>query len=373
MRRAGTTPPVTARAATRLRLAIHAGEVAFDDHGVTSTALTTAFRLLDAKPLKQALARSPGVVGMIVSRLIFNDVVRHSARVDLTTFRPVDVTVKEVHDRAWIALPDCPYPPDSDSLDVAESGDPAVLSEPLTAPIPLPVGMPAVHQGNVGQAGRYHPVNVSGGSGRLSIRGADFAGGNIDKRRNIRIGTGGLVWLVIAAVVLLGGATGAVVAASSGPPDPTTIGTERGAAGAQETAEAVLDAFADRDVEQLCGLMSDESKMELEDAIPSGTWTFGKCDRGMDRWLDELYGENPDLEEWIQSLAVEDIELSDLVGEESGEVREDSAAEIKIVSAIPGVINEQCRIEELDLNRENGRWVADIMSFSSVGCSGLER
>ncbi|UJW30424.1 tetratricopeptide repeat protein [Saccharothrix sp. AJ9571] len=102
--------PDAARA--RLRLAVHAGEVAFDEHGVTSTALTTGFRLLDAAPLKKALADSPGVVAMIVSRLVFDEVVRHCATVDAATFRPVEVTVKEHRDLAWIALPDHPYHPD---------------------------------------------------------------------------------------------------------------------------------------------------------------------------------------------------------------------------------------------------------------------
>ncbi|WP_211363424.1 NACHT domain-containing protein [Saccharothrix saharensis] len=100
-------------ARARLRLAVHAGEVAFDEHGATSTSLTTAFRLLDAAPLKRALAESPGVVAVIVSESIFQEVVRQSAIVDPATFRPVEVAVKEVRERAWISLPDRPYPPDA--------------------------------------------------------------------------------------------------------------------------------------------------------------------------------------------------------------------------------------------------------------------
>ncbi|MEU4446955.1 hypothetical protein AB0K14_07780 [Actinosynnema sp. NPDC050801] len=110
-----TTSPDAAR--VRLRLAVHAGEVLFDDHGVTSTPLTTAFRLLDAAPLKTALADSPGLLAMVVSPVVFNDVVRHSAVIDPATFRPIRVTVKELRDHAWIALPDHPYPPDPTVLD----------------------------------------------------------------------------------------------------------------------------------------------------------------------------------------------------------------------------------------------------------------
>lgn len=104
-------------ARVRLRVAVHAGEVAFDRHGMTSTSLTTAFRLLDAAPLKKALADSPGVVAMIVSRMVFDEVVRHSAVLDPATFRPVEVAVKEVRETAWIALPDHPYPADPVVLD----------------------------------------------------------------------------------------------------------------------------------------------------------------------------------------------------------------------------------------------------------------
>jgi tetratricopeptide (TPR) repeat protein len=91
--------------------------VVFDGHGVTSTAVTTAFRLLDAPPVRQALAQSPGLVALVVSRWLFEEVVRHSAVLDPTTFRPVPVEAKEVHDTAWIALPDHPYPADPTVLD----------------------------------------------------------------------------------------------------------------------------------------------------------------------------------------------------------------------------------------------------------------
>ncbi|MEV0675433.1 tetratricopeptide repeat protein [Actinosynnema sp. NPDC050436] len=110
---------------TRLRVVIHAGEVAFDGHGVTSTAVTTAFRLLDAPTVKQALADSPGLIVLIVSRWFFDEVVRHSATLDPATFRPVPVAVKEVRDTAWVALPDHPHPT-----------DPAVLDQSANPPAP---------------------------------------------------------------------------------------------------------------------------------------------------------------------------------------------------------------------------------------------
>ena len=52
---------------SRLRMALHAGEVRYDEHGVTGASVNLAFRLLEAGPLKQALAGSPGPLAVIVS------------------------------------------------------------------------------------------------------------------------------------------------------------------------------------------------------------------------------------------------------------------------------------------------------------------
>ena len=57
---------------------MHAGEVRYDEHGVTAAAVTLAFRLLEAGPLKAALARSPGVLAVIASSWFFEEVVRHT-------------------------------------------------------------------------------------------------------------------------------------------------------------------------------------------------------------------------------------------------------------------------------------------------------
>src|SRR5262249_61326995 len=51
----------------RLRMALHAGEITYDDHGVTAVSINLAFRLLEAHPLKAALAASPGVLALITS------------------------------------------------------------------------------------------------------------------------------------------------------------------------------------------------------------------------------------------------------------------------------------------------------------------
>ena len=100
----------------RLRMALHAGEVNYDGHGVTGAAINLAFRLVAAEPLKAALADSPGVLAVIVSAWFFEEVVRHLAADDAARYQPVLVTVKETTTTGWICLPDHPFPTDEVTL-----------------------------------------------------------------------------------------------------------------------------------------------------------------------------------------------------------------------------------------------------------------
>jgi tetratricopeptide (TPR) repeat protein len=109
----------------RVRMAVHAGEVAFDDHGVTATSVNLAFRLLDAPPVKRALAESPGMLVLVTSGWFFDEVVRHSQKTDPATYRPIRVVVKETSTVGWISLPDHPY-----------LGDPKHLMFPSLEPLP---------------------------------------------------------------------------------------------------------------------------------------------------------------------------------------------------------------------------------------------
>jgi class 3 adenylate cyclase len=100
----------------RLRMAVHAGEVTYDPHGVTARSINLTFRLLEASSLKTALAQSGGTLALIVSEWLFDEVVRHTPVADPSTWRQVTVAVKETTTSAWVSLPDHPYPPNLEAL-----------------------------------------------------------------------------------------------------------------------------------------------------------------------------------------------------------------------------------------------------------------
>lgn len=89
----------------RLRMALHAGEVNYDRHGVTATSINLTFRLLESDAVKGAVAASPSVLAVITSSWFFEEVVQHSTA-DPGAYHPVRVSVKETITTGWICLPD---------------------------------------------------------------------------------------------------------------------------------------------------------------------------------------------------------------------------------------------------------------------------
>jgi hypothetical protein len=87
-------------------MSLHAGEVRYDQHGVTGQAVNWAFRLVDAKLLKAALASSSGVLAIIASSWFFDQVIRHAAAGIPSTYRRVLVRAKDDTQPGWICLPD---------------------------------------------------------------------------------------------------------------------------------------------------------------------------------------------------------------------------------------------------------------------------
>ena len=128
------------QARIRLRLAVHAGEVCFDEHGVAGKAVNRASRLLEAPPLKRALASSSGVLAVIASQWFFEEVILEAPASAVGSYRRVQVSVKETQTTGWICLPDDPYP----------SGQVTALPAAQVATVPRQ--LPAATAGFVGRA-----------------------------------------------------------------------------------------------------------------------------------------------------------------------------------------------------------------------------
>lgn len=113
----------------RMRMAVHAGEVHYDDRGRTGDEMIFTYRILDASAAKQALKNSTATLVLIASDPFYQAVIRHEPAARPESFRLVDVDVKEVRARAWIRLVDDDQPPVS-------------LSAPLSPEVIRPAGEP---------------------------------------------------------------------------------------------------------------------------------------------------------------------------------------------------------------------------------------
>jgi hypothetical protein len=102
LRRHNVTHPRAEK--VRLRLAIHAGEVSYDEHGFTGASVIHAFRLLNSSAIKATLVGKGALLAIISSAWFFDEVVRHSENSSATTYRRADVTNKETTTHAWIRL-----------------------------------------------------------------------------------------------------------------------------------------------------------------------------------------------------------------------------------------------------------------------------
>lgn len=175
----------------RVRLVMHAGEILRDEYGVAGTAINVAFRLLEARPLKQALAGSPGSVALIVSRWFFEEVIRHTPASQPAAYRQVRVLVKETDELAWICLPDSPH-----SLDGGENitGGQRRDLRPRTAA-----------EGEAGSSGGL-PVEVPLGRLPAEVRGRDALLAEMLRPLTRKLRRPGMAW-VLAGMGGLGKST----------------------------------------------------------------------------------------------------------------------------------------------------------------------
>jgi class 3 adenylate cyclase len=96
----------------QLRVAAHMGPVYCDERGFSGYDVTFLCRMLDAQPLRRALAESGAEFALIVSDYVYETLVRHRySLVGQRSFLRVKTKVKQTTVHAWMYLPDDTPPP----------------------------------------------------------------------------------------------------------------------------------------------------------------------------------------------------------------------------------------------------------------------
>jgi hypothetical protein len=89
----------------KLRMALHAGHVRFDEHGMTGHALVHLFRLLEAPSFKGLFKSSVADLGLTVSSYLYEEVVRDGpGGIDPASFRELPVELKETSTGSWVNI-----------------------------------------------------------------------------------------------------------------------------------------------------------------------------------------------------------------------------------------------------------------------------
>ncbi len=152
----------------RLRMALHAGEVNYDEHGVTAAAINLVFRLLESRALKRLLADSQRPLAIITSSWFYEEVIRHSS-VAAVAYRPVQVTVKETRTTGWVCLPDNASQPYTEALTLPPGVNAlsrfyrSALDEPIIPAGDMPAGLeiPTLDNGYVDHRFRVAEITPS--------------------------------------------------------------------------------------------------------------------------------------------------------------------------------------------------------------------
>ena len=146
----------------RLRVAMHAGEIYRDAHGVAGTAINHAFRLVEAPVLKSALDESPGMLAVIISDWLFTEVAKHDPAAEPDSYQQVQVSVKETETAGWIRVPD----PDATPANASQDDDP-LLQEVTASDARQTVGLAALGMAGTGDSAPVKQDLFSGKFERL--------------------------------------------------------------------------------------------------------------------------------------------------------------------------------------------------------------
>jgi hypothetical protein len=107
LRQHNNTANDTAR--IQVRMAIHAGYIQRDAHGITGPDLNHLFRLLEAPALKTTLTAHSCGLALIVSGYLF-DIATTYDLINPDEYEPTTVNLKETNATAWTRIPS-PSPP----------------------------------------------------------------------------------------------------------------------------------------------------------------------------------------------------------------------------------------------------------------------
>lgn len=91
----------------RLRVAVHAGEIHYDERGPFGEAIDVTCRLLDAPELKIKLSNTPAALVLVVSDDIYRSLIRHRYDgIDDRAFEPlVQLEIAGNRQRGWVSVP----------------------------------------------------------------------------------------------------------------------------------------------------------------------------------------------------------------------------------------------------------------------------
>ncbi|MFE1802709.1 hypothetical protein ACFW9L_41980 [Streptomyces sp. NPDC059517] len=180
----------TSAARMRLRAAMHHGPVELADNGFAGTAVVATARLLNSRPLYDALdAHATADLALLLSDEVFRSTVAGGhTTLRVSDFSRVTVKVKEYESTAWLTVPVIGAPPvvggDRSSTDRPATDDPHRATEYLPEPADLPVeGDGTVSRdGGAGVRSDYHAerMNVTNMNGPVDARGAVFGFGSTD-------------------------------------------------------------------------------------------------------------------------------------------------------------------------------------------------
>lgn len=117
----------------RLRTAAHLGVVGHDGHGLTGSAVSHVFRLLDSPPIRKIAAQQEAVLSLIVSDLVYTSLVQSDASLTIPEdFLSVRAQIKETDAAGWLRVPG--WSPDTLAVALTSptSTSPRVTSSPAS-------------------------------------------------------------------------------------------------------------------------------------------------------------------------------------------------------------------------------------------------